>query len=106
MSRISSTFQALKQHNKKALIPFITAGDPSPQMTLTIMQALVRHGADSIELGVPFSDPMADGPVIQQANERALAQGVSLLNVLEMVKRFRQNRYPHSGNIDGLSESC
>ena len=59
-------------------------------MTLTIMQALVRHGADSIELGVPFSDPMADGPVIQRANERALAQGVSLSNVLEMVKRFRQ----------------
>ena len=91
MSRISSTFQALKQQNRKALIPFITAGDPSPQITLTIMQTLVHHGADLIELGVPFSDPMADGPVIQRANERALTQGISLSNVLEMVEQFRQS---------------
>ena len=91
MSRISSTYQALKQHNRKALIPFITAGDPAPQVTLEIMQSLVRHGADLIELGVPFSDPMADGPVIQRANERALTQEISLLKVLQMVAQFRQS---------------
>ena len=91
MSRISSSFQALKQHSRKALVPFITAGDPCPQVTLTIMQSLVRHGADLIELGVPFSDPMADGPVIQRANERALTQGVSLTSVLQMVEQFRQS---------------
>ena len=90
MSRISSTYQTLKQHNKTALIPFITAGDPDPQTTPEIMQTLVRHGADLIELGVPFSDPMADGPVIQRANERALQQGISLSMVLEMVGQFRQ----------------
>ncbi len=91
MSRISSTYQALKQHNRKALIPFITAGDPAPPVTLEIMHSLVRHGADLIELGVPFSDPMADGPVIQRANERALTQGVSLADVLQMVEQFRQS---------------
>ena len=91
MSRISSTYQILKQHNRTALIPFITAGDPSPQNTLEIMQTLVRHGADIIELGVPFSDPMADGPVIQRANERALKQGISLSGVLDMVEQFRQS---------------
>ena len=91
MSRISSTYQSLKQHNRTALIPFITAGDPSPQNTLEIMQTLVRHGADIIELGVPFSDPMADGPVIQRANERALEQGISLSGVLDMVEQFRRS---------------
>ena len=91
MSRISSTYQTLRQHDRTALIPFITAGDPSPQNTLEIMQTLVRHGADIIELGVPFSDPMADGPVIQRANERALKQGVSLSGVLDMVAQFRRS---------------
>lgn len=90
MSRISSTYQTLKQYNRTALIPFITAGDPTPQNTLEIMQTLVRHGADLIELGIPFSDPMADGPVIQRANERALKQGISLSGVLEMIEQFRQ----------------
>lgn len=90
MSRISSTYQALRQQNRKALVTFVTAGDPNPQVTPDIMQALVRHGADLIELGVPFSDPMADGPVIQRANERALEQGVALANVLEMVEQFRR----------------
>ena len=96
MSRISSTYQTLKQHDRTALIPFITAGDPAPGNTLEIMQTLVRYGADIIELGVPFSDPMADGPVIQRANERALKQGVSLTGVLEIVEQFRQsdNRTP------------
>lgn len=90
MSRISSTYQALKQRNRKALVTFVTAGDPDPQATPDIMQTLARHGADLVELGVPFSDPMADGPVIQRANERALEQGVALKNVLEMVEQFRR----------------
>ena len=91
MSRISSTYRTLKRHNRKALVTFVTAGDPEPQATLEIMQSLVSHGADMIELGVPFSDPMADGPVIQRANERALARGVALANVLEMVEKFRRS---------------
>ena len=90
MSRIAATFTHLKAHGKKALIPFITAGDPSPAMTVPLMHALVAGGADVIELGVPFSDPMADGPVIQRASERALAQGVSLNQVFDFVKEFRK----------------
>jgi hypothetical protein len=78
MSRIQKTFAALAAQQKKGLIPFITAGDPDPALTVDLMHALVAGGADVIELGVPFSDPMADGPVIQRASERALAQGVSL----------------------------
>jgi tryptophan synthase alpha chain len=80
---------ALAAQNKKGLIPFITAGDPDPELTLPLMHALVEGGADIIELGVPFSDPMADGPVIQRASERALLKGVGLRDVLEMVKQFR-----------------
>lgn len=90
MSRIAATFAQLKAHNKKALIPFITAGDPQPAMTVALMHALVAGGADVIELGVPFSDPMADGPVIQRASERALAQGVTLTQVLDFVENFRK----------------
>ncbi|MBC3874404.1 tryptophan synthase subunit alpha [Undibacterium flavidum] len=89
MSRIQACLAALAVQNKKGLIPFITAGDPDPELTLPLMHALVEGGADIIELGVPFSDPMADGPVIQRASERALLKGVSLRNVLEMVKQFR-----------------
>src|SRR3569832_2883205 len=74
---------------RKALIPYITAGDPNPEMTVPLMHALVAAGADILELGVPFSDPMADGPVIQQACDRALAHHVSLRRVLEMVRTFR-----------------
>lgn len=88
MSRISSTFAALS--GKKALIPFVTAGDPSLETTLALMHSLAANGADVIELGIPFSDPMADGPVIQRAAERALAQGVSLKDVLALVAEFRQ----------------
>ena len=88
MSRIDQTFAALGQ--RKALIPFITAGDPSPEMTVPLMHALVASGADILELGVPFSDPMADGPTIQRASERALKKGVSLRSVLGMVAEFRQ----------------
>lgn len=91
MSRLSSKFQALKQAGRKALIPFITAGDPNPAFTVPAMHAMVEAGADIIELGVPFSDPMADGPVIQRASERALIHKTSLRRVLEMVKAFRQS---------------
>lgn len=90
MSRIDSTFAKLKQSNRKALIPFITAGDPSPELTVPLLHALVAAGADVLELGVPFSDPMADGPTIQRASERALKHGVSLRSVLDMVAEFRR----------------
>ncbi|HQT00373.1 MAG: tryptophan synthase subunit alpha [Hydrogenophilales bacterium 16-64-46] len=90
MSRIGPTFTALKAQNKKALIPFITAGDPGRGMTVPLMHALVEAGADIIELGVPFSDPMADGPVIQRASERALANKVGLRDVLQMTLEFRK----------------
>ena len=90
MSRIQSTFATLKQSGKKALIPYITAGDPHPQKTVEMMHALVKAGANLIELGVPFSDPMADGPVIQRSSERALSHGVTLRSCLEMVREFRK----------------
>jgi tryptophan synthase alpha chain len=90
MSRIKSKFEALAASGKKALIPFMTAGDPDPARTVEFMHALAAGGADVIELGVPFSDPMADGPVIQQSSERALAKGVTLKSVLADVKRFRE----------------
>ena len=90
MSRIAATFETLKQNNRKALIPFITAGDPDSAMTVLLMHELVNVGADIIELGVPFSDPMADGPTIQRSYERALKHNVSLENVLEMVAEFRK----------------
>lgn len=89
MSRIAAVFAELKAQGKKGLIPFITAGDPHPSMTVDLMHALVKGGADIVELGVPFSDPMADGPVIQRSSERALAQGVTLRQCLENVKTFR-----------------
>ena len=90
MSRIKSCFEQLKQQHKQALIPFVTAGDPNPEITVNLMHAMVESGADIIELGVPFSDPMADGPVIQKASERALIYGTSLSDVLMMVKTFRE----------------
>lgn len=89
MSRIQSTFSRLAREGRKALIPFITAGDPDVALTVPLMQALVAAGADIIELGVPFSDPMADGPTIQRASERALAKGMNLKRVLELVRSFR-----------------
>lgn len=90
MSRIASTFAALRTAKRKALIPYITAGDPAPAHTVAFMHALVTGGADILELGVPFSDPMADGPVIQLACERALAQGTNLKQVLQLVAEFRR----------------
>jgi tryptophan synthase alpha chain len=90
MSRIDRRFAALKQAGRTGLIPFVTAGDPSPEHAVVLMHALVEAGADVIELGVPFSDPMADGPVIQHASERAIAKGVGLAQVLGWVSEFRQ----------------
>src|SRR3954452_897334 len=95
MSRIAATFAALAKQKRKALIPFVTAGDPAPAQTVPLMHALAAAGADIIELGVPFSDPMADGPVIQRATERALAQGVGLRHVLTTVEAFRKTD-PHT----------
>ena len=89
MSRIAATLAALKGQGRKALIPYVTAGDPYADATPQIMQALAEGGADIIELGVPFSDPMADGPVIQKASERALSRGIGAPQVLAMVREFR-----------------
>jgi tryptophan synthase alpha chain len=89
MSRIAEKMQALQQQGRRALIPYIAAGDPEPWITVPLMHALVKNGADILELGVPFSDPMADGPVIQRAAERALKHKISLANVLAMVREFR-----------------
>ena len=89
MSRIAQKFQALKQQGRRGLIPYIAAGDPEPWITIPLMHALVKSGADILELGVPFSDPMADGPVIQRAAERALKHKISLKQVLAMVSEFR-----------------
>lgn len=89
MSRLTSKFSELLEFNRTALIPYVTAGDPNPNFTVPIMHALVEAGSDVLELGVPFSDPMADGPVIQRASERALSHGVSLTDVLNMVREFR-----------------
>jgi tryptophan synthase alpha chain len=90
VGRIEKTFEQLKQNNQKALIPFITAGDPNMETTEKIIASLVETGADIIELGVPFSDPMADGPTIQAASERALEAGVTLDLVLDLVERVRR----------------
>ncbi|HEB59444.1 MAG TPA: tryptophan synthase subunit alpha [Gammaproteobacteria bacterium] len=90
MSRITDRFAALRRDGRTALVPYVTAGDPRPEVTVPLMHAMVEAGADLLELGVPFSDPMADGPVIQLANERALEHHTSLHDVLDMVRAFRQ----------------
>ncbi|MCB1616506.1 MAG: tryptophan synthase subunit alpha [Pseudomonadales bacterium] len=90
MSRIAACFEKLKNDNKKALIPYLVCGDPLQEVTLPAMHALVKSGADVIELGVPFSDPMAEGPTIQKGHERALANHTSLRSTLATVKAFRQ----------------
>lgn len=89
MSIIKTTFERLQAQGRKALIPFITSGDPDPAQTVPLMHTMVDAGADLIELGVPFSDPMADGPTIQRASERALRKGVCLQQILDMVAEFR-----------------
>ena len=90
MSRIKATFDALQASGRRALIPYVISGDPFADATVDIMLAMAKAGADVIELGVPFSDPMADGPVIQKAGERALARGVGMSQVLDFVRGFRQ----------------
>jgi tryptophan synthase alpha chain len=90
MSRIQNVMAAAKAAGRKSLIPYVCAGDPYPDITVPLMHALVAAGSDIVELGVPFSDPMADGPVIQRASERALKFGVGLSDVLAMVRTFRQ----------------
>lgn len=90
VTRLETTFASLKSHHKKALIPYIMAGDPNPDVTVPLMHTLVAHGADVIEIGLPFSDPMADGQVISLAGERALAAGTSTKAAIAMVKAFRQ----------------
>lgn len=90
MSRISQCFENLKADGQTALIPYVTAGDPEPWVTVPVMHALVEAGANILELGIPFSDPMSDGPVIQKACERALKNDVTLNQVLEMVTKFRE----------------
>jgi tryptophan synthase alpha chain len=91
MSRLDATFSALQRAGRKALIPYVTAGDPFADASVDILHGLVAGGADVIELGVPFSDPMADGPVIQKASERALARGIGLTQVLQIVRGFREH---------------
>lgn len=90
MSRIAGRFQQLAEQGRKALIPYVVAGDPSQEITVPLMHSLVESGADIIELGVPFSDPMSEGPVLQLGHERALANGTSLRHILAMVSEFRQ----------------
>ena len=89
IDRISAAFDRARAASRAALIPYIAAGNPLPESTVPLMHALVQAGADVIELGIPFSDPMADGPIIQRAAEHAIAQGVGLTHVLEMVAQFR-----------------
>ena len=91
MSRLAKTFKNLSVSGRKGLITFVTAGDPVPDFTVSLLHAMVAAGVDVIELGVPFSDPMADGPVIQKASERALEQGMNLTRVLSMVAEFRKD---------------
>jgi len=91
MSRIALVLERLRRDGRKALIPYVTAGDPYADATIDVLHGLVEGGADVIELGVPFSDPMADGPVIQKASERALARGIGMPQVLGIVRGFRQH---------------
>lgn len=90
MSRIAATFDRLRAERRSALVPFVTAGDPAPAHTLDMLRALVTGGADVVELGVPFSDPMADGPAIQRASERALRAGTGLAMILDLVEQYRR----------------
>ncbi|HEX5486682.1 MAG TPA: tryptophan synthase subunit alpha [Limnobacter sp.] len=91
MSRIKQTFERLAKQGRKGLIPFVTGGDPEPTHTVDVLLALAKAGADVIELGVPFSDPMADGPVIQRSSERALSKGISTKVILDYVREFRKS---------------
>jgi len=90
MSRIQARFESLRRAGRKGLVPYIMAGDPDPKLTVPLLHALVEGGADAIELGVPFSDPMADGLAVQRAGERALKNGIGLADVLKLVETFRE----------------
>ena len=105
MSRIQTAFERLAGEGRKALIPFITAGDPDAALTVPLMQALVDAGADIIELGVPFSDPMADGPTIQRASERALAKGMTLMQVLALTRSLGRKTGDAPESFDWADES-
>ena len=104
MSRIAHTFQQPARRGRKALIPTSPQAIPFADATAELMHGLVDAGADVIELGVPFSDPMADGPVIQKAAERALARGIGLPQVLDFVRGFRRSEHRHAGGADGLCQ--
>lgn len=91
MSRLGAVFQGLREQNRKGVIPYVVAGDPSPDGTVSLLHQLVAAGADVLEIGVPFSDPMSEGPIIQKGHERALANGMNLSAVLEMVSVFRRD---------------
>src|SRR5258706_14629282 len=106
MTRNTATFEKLRAAKRSALIPFVTAGDPTPDQTVAVMNALVKAGADVIELGVPFSDPMADGPVIQRSSERALKHGVGLRQILAMVAQFRRGDAATPGVLMGYANPC
>ena len=106
MSRIDTTLSQLKAQGRKALIPFVTAGFPFADSTPSLMHAMAAAGADVIELGVPFSDPSADGPVIQKAGDRALAYGIGLVQVLAMVREFRQTNATTPVVLMGYANPC
>jgi len=106
VSRLNARFASLKADNKKALIPFITAGDPHPSITVNLMHDMVAAGGSVLELGVPFSDPMAEGPVIQAACERALEHNVSLRDVLAMVAEFRTKDNDTPVVLMGYANPC
>ena len=89
MSRLAKRFEELKARNEKALVCFVTAGDPSAEQTVAVVHALEQAGADAVELGIPFSDPLADGPSIQAASQRALEKGMTTMKVLEIVRQLR-----------------
>ena len=101
-TRLETLFTRLKTENRPALVTFITAGDPTPDTSFEILSNLATSGADIIELGMPFSDPMADGPAIQLANQRALANGMTLAKTLDQVKKITPKRYHHPHYFDGL----
>ena len=100
--RLQSRFAELKEQNRAALVTFVTAGDPNYDTSLAILKGLPKAGADVIELGMPFTDPMADGPAIQLANIRALEAKQNLAKTLQMVREFRENRAGHAAGADGL----
>lgn len=105
MNRIDKTLEKLKANRKKMLSPYITAGDPYPELTVSLMHQLVKSGADVLELGIPFSDPMAEGPVIQRAMERALSHSIHCDDVLNMVRQFSQNGYRNACDSYGIFKS-